>query len=59
MTNLNKKFLKKLRRKLGLEWPNCPCCGKSLRKLRKLLKKAIKKLDNKEDLVKGLEQLND
>jgi len=59
MPNLNKKLLKKLRKKLGPGWPDCPCCGKDSKKLRKLLKKAIKKLDKKEDLLEGLEQIND
>lgn len=59
MSKLNKKFLKKMRKKLGPGWPYCPCCGSNSRKLRKLIKKLVKKQDKKEDLLEGLEQIND
>lgn len=59
MPNLNKKFLKKMRRKLGPGWPYCPCCGSNSKKMRKLIKKLIKKKDKREDLVKGLEEIDD
>lgn len=60
MSNLNKKFLKKMRKKLGPGWPYCPCCGSnSNKKMRKLIKKLVKKQDKKEDLLKGLEELDD